>query len=58
MKVTKIAGFTEDEIAEITAAGKVLGTVAKAFETGEVDTLDERSAAIVAAVQDVLNRIK
>ena len=57
MKITKIAEFTAEETEALQKAGNILGVTAKAIAAGEIDTLNEESLALVAALADVIRRI-
>lgn len=57
MKVTKIAEFTQEEIEALQKAGSILGATAKAIAAGEIDTLNEDAAALIAALKEVIGRI-
>ena len=59
MKVTRILGFTEEEITALTQAGKILGTLASVVgeETSDEIKLDDATAQLVAALKEVLARI-
>ena len=59
MKVTRILGFTEAEIADLTQAGKILGVLANAVneETADEIKLDDITLQLVAALKDVLGRL-
>lgn len=60
MKVTRILGFTDDEVADLTQAGKILGTLATAVneETADEIKLDDATVRLVAALKEVLGRIQ
>lgn len=57
MKVTKVAEFTQEEIEDLQKAGSILGATAKAIVAGEIDTLNEEAAALIAALKEVIGRI-
>jgi len=57
MQITKIGNFTEEEIAALSEAGKILGGLAKALEAGEITVLGDESSDLVKALKDVLTRI-
>ena len=59
MKVTRILGFTEDEIADLTQAGKILGVLANALgeETADELKVDETALQLIDALKKVLERI-
>lgn len=57
MQITKIGSFTQEEIAALSEAGKILGGVAKSLEAGEITVLSDESADLVKALTDVLARI-
>ncbi len=61
MTVTKVLGFTNDELATLTEAGGILGIMAKEFSKGsdsEVTVLDDSAKQLVAALKDVLGRLE
>ena len=60
MKVTRILGFTDEEIASLSQAGKILGVLANAVneETNDEVKLDEATTQLLAALKDVLGRIQ
>ena len=60
MKVTRILGFTEDEVADLTQAGKILGILANAVneETADEIQIDATALQLVAALKEVLGRIQ
>ena len=61
MKITRVLGFTEEELATLTEAGGILGIMAKEFCKGsdsEVTALDENAKQLVAALKDVLGRLE
>jgi len=57
MEVKKIAEFTTAEVETLTAAGKILGTLANAIAASEVDGLDVDSTNLIMALKDVIARV-
>lgn len=57
MNITKIAGFTEEEIEKLQNAGTILGSVAKALNNGEFDQLTPEATSLLEALRDVIDRI-
>ena len=57
MQVTKVGNFTEEEVQALSEAGKILGSLAKALETGDINVLGTESSDLVKALADVLSRI-
>lgn len=58
MDIKKIGGFDEGELELLGNAGKLLGDVARNLDSGAVDKLDEEAVALIAALSDVIDRIK
>ena len=58
MKVTQVYGFSTDEIAALSAAGKLLGDLSTAYSAPSEDTkeLDETTKDLIAALKEVLSR--
>ena len=59
MKVTRILGFSEDEIESLKKAGNILGTFATALneETADEIKLDDTAIQLATALKEVLGRI-
>ena len=57
MEVKKIAEFTKEEVEILTNAGKILGTLANAIATSEVDGLDVEATNLIKALQEVIARV-
>ena len=57
MEVKKIAEFTKEEVEVLTNAGKILGALANAIATGEVDGLNADATNLVMALQEVIARV-
>ena len=57
MEITKIGSFDENELDTLSSAGSILGAVAKALESGDITTLDDDAKALIAGLQEVLNRL-
>lgn len=58
MEINKVGTFSEEEFEVLKQAGTILGKVATALETKEVDVLNETSLGLVEALKQVLDRIK
>ena len=60
MKITQVYGFTTEEIETLSKAGKILGELSGAFNepSEEAKVLDETTTGLIAALKDVLGRIK
>jgi len=58
MNVTKVGYFTEEEVVALSEAGKILGALAKALETGDINVLGNESNDLVKALKEVLGRIQ
>ncbi len=59
MKVTRILGFSEDEIESLKKAGNILGAFAAALneETADEIKLDDTAIQLATALKEVLGRI-
>ena len=59
MKVTRILGFSEDEIESLKKAGNILGAFATALneETADEIKLDDTAVQLATALKEVLGRI-
>ena len=59
MKVTRILGFSEDEIESLKKAGNILGSFATVLneETADEIKLDDTVVKLTTALKEVLGRI-
>ena len=59
MKVTRILGFSEDEIESLKKAGNILGAFATVLneETADEIKLDDTVVQLATALKEVLGRI-
>lgn len=59
MKVTRILGFSEDEIESLKKAGNILGSFATVLneETADEIKLDDTVVQLATALKEVLGRI-
>ena len=58
MKVTKVYGFSTEEIEALSKAGKILGDLSAAFNSPSDNekALDDTTNSLIAALKDVLGR--
>ena len=57
MEIRKIASLTTEEIDTLSAAGTILGALARASEIGDIDGLNAETASLLDAIKKVLARI-
>ncbi len=57
MEITRVGKFQPEEIEALQKAGTILGSTARALSEEKVDILSEESAALIAALKEVIERI-
>lgn len=57
MLVKKVVSLSEEEVGTLVATGKLLKEIKGGFESSEIDSLDENSKQLIAAVYAVMSEV-
>ena len=57
VKIRKIANLSEEEISTLTATGKIVGELNKAFENEEITEVSEENTKLLLALSEVISKV-
>lgn len=57
MEIRKIVSLSEEEVNVLVSAGKLLKAIKNAFDSGEIDAIDDNGTKLIAAVNSVSSEV-